>query len=72
MIGEHRKTRRQQFGMPDRWRLLEKLDPSVMAFVPDQISIGNEKPSTWRRLAFVRKSQIDELKEQYGDDLEVI
>ena len=69
---KYNKTRRQQLGMPDRWRLLERLDPTVMVFVPDQISIGNEKPLTWKRLVFTRKSQLEELKKEYGDEMEVI
>ena len=69
---EHPKTRRQQMGMPDRWRLLERLDPTVMVFIPDQVCIGNEKPSIWKRLGFARKSEIEELRKQYGNDLEVL
>lgn len=67
----HRKNRRQQLGMPDRWRLLERLDPTMMVFVPDKY-IGNECEYTWKRLIIVRKSQIEDLRKQYGDDMEVI
>lgn len=71
-VRSYRKTRRQQLGKPDRWRLLEKLDPSMMVIIPDYCCVGSEKPSVWRRLVIVRRSQIEELKKQYGDDMEVI
>lgn len=67
------KTRRQQLGMPERWRLLEKLDPTVIVLIPDEDYMSNDGlQSSFRRLGFARKSQVEELKKQYGDDLEVL
>lgn len=64
-------SRRQQLGMPDRWRLLEKLDPTVMVFVPKEYT-GIKVSGPWKALAFARKSQVEELKKMYGEDLEVL
>lgn len=71
MIDKKFKTRRQQLGMPDRWRLLERLDPTVMVFIPDRTYDDINGVATWKRLGFARKSQIEELRKQYGDGLEV-
>ena len=71
LIYDH-ETRRQQMGMPDRWRLLERLDPTVMVIIPDQVYVGSEKLSTWKRLGFARKSELEELRKQYGNDFEVL
>lgn len=65
------KTRRQQLGMPDRWRLLEKLDPTVAFFFPDNYIINGEE-YVYKRFGWARKSQIEELRNIYGDSIEVL
>lgn len=62
-----RKTRRQQLGMPDRWRLLERLDPSRLVVLHSK-----DEEREYYSCIPVRQSQIEELKEQYGDGMEVI
>ena len=62
-----RKTRRQQLGLPDRWRLLERLDPSRFVVLH-----GKDDDRENYSCIPVRRSQIEELKKEYGDEMEVI
>jgi len=66
LICDH-KTRRQQKGMPDRWRLLEKLDPCQ--FVVLRRQDGNVEYSS---AVFVRRSEVEKLREEYGENMEVL
>ena len=61
------RSRRQQLGMPDRWRLLEKLDPCQLVILRSQD--GNAKYSS---AVFVRRSEVEKLKEEYGENMEVV
>lgn len=63
----HRKTRRQQLGLPDRWRLLEKLDPSRLVVLHNK-----DDEREYYSCIPVRQSQIEELKKEYGEEMEVI
>ena len=62
-----KKTRRQQLGLPDRWRLLEKLDPIRLVVLHSKY--GEREYCNY---IVVRQSHIEELKEEYGEDMEVI
>lgn len=66
LIYQH-KTRRQQKGMPDRWRLLERLDPTRIVLFRSV-----EEDVKYSSCICVRQSEIDELREKYGDDMEVL
>jgi len=63
----HRKTRRQQLGLPDRWRLLERLDPTRLVVLHSK-----DEEREYYSCISVRQSQIEELKKEYGDEMEVI
>lgn len=65
--GGYRKTRRQQLGLPDRWRLLEKLDPSRLVVLHSK-----DEEREYYSCIPVRQSQIEELKKEYGDEMEVL
>lgn len=62
-----RKTRRQQCGLPDRWRLLERLNPSRLIVLHSK-----DEEREYYSCIPVRQSQIEELKKEYGDEMEVI
>ena len=62
-----RKTRRQQLGLPDRWRLLERLDPTRLVVLHSK-----DEEREYYSCIPVRQSQIEELKKEYGDEMEVI
>lgn len=64
---ERPKTRRQQMGMPDRWRLLERLDPCQLVILRSQY--GDMKCSS---AILVRRSEVEKLKEEYGKNMEVL
>jgi len=66
LIYDH-KTRRQQNGRPDRWRLLEKLDPCQLVILRSQ-----DGDVQYSSAVFVRRSEIEKLKEEYGDNMEVL
>jgi hypothetical protein len=53
--------------MPDRWRLLEKLDPCQFVILRSQD--GNVEYSS---AVFVRRSEVEKLKEEYGENMEVV
>lgn len=57
--------------MNDRWRLKNKIDPLVLCTIPgkdDRVT----KIMPYREVLLVRKSRLKEVKEKYGDDLEVL
>ena len=59
--------------MNDRWRLKNKVYPQMMATVPYIVKddSGNVVRK-YKELIFFRKSHLEEMKEKYGDDLEVM
>lgn len=66
------KSHQQKIGMPDRWRVFEKLDPMVTIIIPEEYNINGKASGVWKTLAFSRKSKLEELRRIYGKDLEVL
>lgn len=66
LIYDH-KTRRQQKGMPDRWRLLEKLDPCQFVILRSQ-----DDDVKYSSAILVRRSEVEKLKGEYGENMEVL
>ena len=56
--------------MNDRWRLINRIDPLLMCTIPCEYEWGKMK--IYRKLIFVRKSRLEETREKYGDNLEVL
>lgn len=54
-------------------QMLDKYDPPVMATIPYIVKddSGNVVRK-YKELIFFRKSHLEEMKEKYGDDLEVM
>lgn len=48
--------------------MLDKHDPQIMATVKD----FDTPCGVWRRIIIFRKSKLDEMRAQYGDDMEII
>ena len=57
--------------MNDRWRLKNRIDPMMMCTIP-----GKDERVTkimpYKEVLLVRKSKLEEAKEKYGDNLEVM
>lgn len=70
--GNRSKSRRQQIGMPDRWRVLEKLDPTMTIIISEECIIDGKVCGVLKTLAFPRKSKLEEMRRIYGEDLEVL
>ena len=66
LIYDH-KTKRQQKGMSDRWRLLEKLNPWQLVILRSQ-----DDDVKYSSAVFVRRSEVEKLKEEYGGNMEVL
>ena len=64
---ERHKTRRQRMGMPDRWRLLERLDPTVMVILR-----SHDDERQYSSCTFTRQSELQKLRLEYGNDMEVL
>lgn len=57
--------------MNDRWRLKNRIDHMVLCTIPyedERIT----KIFPYREVLLVRKSKLNEMKEKYGDKLEVV
>ena len=57
--------------MNDRWRLKNRIDPLVLCTIPSKDE-RITKIMPYREILLVRKSKLEEAKEKYGNDLEVI
>lgn len=66
LIYDH-KTRRQQNGMLDRGRLLEKLDPCQLVILRSQ-----DDDVKYSSAILVRRSEVEKLKEEYDENMEVL
>lgn len=57
--------------MNDRWRLKNRIDPMMFCTIPVKDERVN-KIMPYREVLLIRKSKLEEAKEKYGKDLEVI
>lgn len=57
--------------MNDRWRLKNRIDPMVLCTIPCKDERVN-KIMPYREVLLIRKSKLEEAKEMYGDNLEVM
>ena len=53
--------------MPDRWRLLEKLDPCQFVILRSQ-----DDDVKYSSAILVRRSEVEKLKGEYGENMEVL
>ena len=57
--------------MNDRWRTKDRIDPLVVCTILVKGMRASDNIS-YREVLFVRRSRLKEVKEQYGNDLEVL
>ena len=59
--------------MNDRWRMKNRVDQLMMGTIPcEKENKATKIIGRYREIIFFRKSRLEEVKEKYGDKLEVI